>query len=391
MRLHFFVLFSVVNHICIRGSKIIVSLYAIKLGADPVTIGTLASIQAFFPFLVAVPAGRLSDRFGVKIPLIYGSFGMAVGILIPFFFQNLPMLFVSQAVIGFCYIFFHVSMHHLIGALGEGEERARNFNVFSLWASISGSIGPLLAGFSIDHLGYLNTYLLLGVLCVVPGVGMMVLPKSYANFQLGDRNNKDKAKESVLDLVKIGSLRKIFITSGIVLTGIELFSFYFPIYGNEIGLSASVIGLIMGIQTSAFFVIRLVMPALVKKFTEETVLCWSLILAGLTFMLFPFFNHVIVLTAVSFLLGLGLGCGQPLSIILTYNRSPAERAGEALGVRLTVNKFTQVVIPLLFGSLGSVWGLFPVFFSNGLLLMAGGYFIYEKKSQKKVKDREISI
>lgn len=47
--------------------------------------------------------------------------------------------------------------------------------------------------------------------------------------------------------------------------------------------------------------------------------------------------------AVSFVLGLGLGCGAPLSLVLAYNRSPAGRSGEAMGLRQTFNKAIEVL------------------------------------------------
>ena len=59
-------------------------------------------------------------------------------------------------------------------------------------------------------------------------------------------------------------------------------------------------------------------------------------------------------------------------------RSPG-RAGEALGLRLTVNKFTQIVVPIAFGSLGTAAGVHPVFWTNALLLLAGGYLSGEKR------------
>ena len=73
------------------------------------------------------------------------------------------------------------------------------------------------------------------------------------------------------------------------------------------------------------------------------------------------------------LLGLGLGCGQPLSMILTHAYSPDGRAGEAMGLRITANKIIQVAVPLVFGFMGGAFGLFAVFWSNAVLLALGGY------------------
>jgi MFS family permease len=71
-------------------------------------------------------------------------------------------------------------------------------------------------------------------------------------------------------------------------------------------------------------------------------------------------------------MGLGSGCSMPLSMSLIYALSPRERVSEASGLRVTVNNFAHLVMPLLFGSIGTVFGYFPVFISNSVMLVAGG-------------------
>ena len=115
------------------------------------------------------------------------------------------------------------------------------------------------------------------------------------------------------------------------------------------------------------------MPAMVKKAGEEKILTLSLLVSGAIYLLFSFFENAWVLALISFLLGLGLGCGQPLSMILTHAYSPDGRVGEAMGLRITANKIIQVAVPLVFGFMGGALGLFAVFWSNAVLLAAGGY------------------
>src|SRR5690606_6894678 len=158
----------------------------------------------------------------------------------------------------------------------------------------------------------------------------------------------------------------------------DLFSFYLPIYAHDIGLSATVIGRIMAAFALASFVVRVVMPKLTARYAEEQVLGWSLAMSGGTYLLFPFFTDAWVLGAIAFMLGLGLGLGRPLSTMLTYSRAPRGRSGEALGLRLTVNHFTHVVVPVLFGAIGSAFGLGPVFWTNALFLAAGGWLSRRK-------------
>ncbi len=370
-------LLSILNQIGVKGSKMLVALYAIELGASPLAIGALVSTYAVFPLLLAVYAGRVSDRRGVRRPMIYGSLGMTAGLVLPAAFPGLPALFASCALIGTASLFFHVSVHNLVGSLGEGHARTRNFGTFSLAASLSGLLGPLLAGFAIDRSGHLPTYLLLAAIACVPA---LVLAFHAGFIPARVRASREDQRGGLKDLLGSPSLRRTFVTSGLIITGIDLFNFYMPIYGRSIGLSASVIGIVLGMQAAAAFAVRLWMPRLARRFGERSVLTGSLLVAGLTYFAFPAVANPMLLGLISFVLGLGLGCGQPLSIVLTYNDSPPGRAGEALGLRLTVNKFTQIAVPIAFGSLGTAAGVFPVFWANAVLLLIGGWLSAERRS-----------
>ena len=111
---------------------------------------------------------------------------------------------------------------------------------------------------------------------------------------------------------------------------------------------------------------------MVRRVGEERLLAYSLFLGAATYLLFPFFSDVTLLTIIAFMLGLSLGCGQPLSLMMAYARSPQGRSGEVLGLRLTINNATHIAVPLVFGSFGSLFGLAPVFWINALMLAGGG-------------------
>ncbi|HEX6006969.1 MAG TPA: MFS transporter, partial [Burkholderiales bacterium] len=177
------------------------------------------------------------------------------------------------------------------------------------------------------------------------------------------------------NLLANAPLRRTLITGAAILTGIDLFQFYMPIYGNAIGLSATTIGLILSMFAAASFAVRLVMPALVKRWSAETVLLWSLYAGCVTYLVFPLFENAVLLAVIAFALGLGMGCGQPLTMSLIYSRAPAGRSGEALGLRVSINNFMHIVVPLLFGTIGSMLGIAPVFVANALILGSGGVLI----------------
>ena len=57
----------------------------------------------------------------------------------------------------------------------------------------------------------------------------------------------------------------------------------------------------------------------------------------------------------------------------------AVRAGEAVGLRTVVLNSSHTVLPLVFGGVGAALGMFPVFWSMSVALMAGGLFANHRR------------
>ncbi|MEO7743538.1 MAG: MFS transporter [Usitatibacter sp.] len=369
MAVYLAVLLSVLQGISMRGTKILLSLSALSMDATPFQVGVLAAMFAAFPLLLAVHAGKISDRIGVKRPIVWGAVVIAAGISLPLVVSGLAGLILASALVGLGHIFFHVSIHNLIGGYGAGEARTRNFATFSLGASVSAFIGPALAGISIDFQGFPATHVLLALVALSPAALLLARPGIVPQHT---PPAKSESAGGSLELLRDPGLLRTLIMSGVTLTGIELFSFYFPVYGRSIGLSASAIGMVMSCYAVAAFLVRMGMPRATRHLGEVGVLTASLFMAGATYLLVPMVSQAWLLALIAFLLGIGLGCAQPLTIILTYNHAPPGRSGEALGLRLTANKLTQILVPLAFGAMGSAFGLIPVFFANGAFLLTGG-------------------
>jgi len=86
----------------------------------------------------------------------------------------------------------------------------------------------------------------------------------------------------------------------------------------------------------------------------------------------PFFESVAVLAVVSFMFGLGMGCGQPITTLQIFSRSAAGRSGEMLGLRQSVNNAMRVSGPVVFGFIATAFGLPPVFWMSAIMMGGGG-------------------
>jgi MFS family permease len=370
MIIYLILFLGMLNWMSFMSSRVLMSLYAIELDASAAAIGLLIALYGLGPLLLSVSAGKVSDRYGSYWPIMLGSAGLGIGLVIPWLFPALEVLYGAALVIGIALVFLNIALQHLVASLGDAADRTRNVALQSLAIALGGLIGPLLVGISIDHHGHVPTFLYLSVIVAASCMGWIACSRMIPH---SGRATKEPASGGVRDMLGQPPLRRIIVVSGLVVAGVDLYSFYMPIYGHSIGLSATMIGVVLGAFAAATFVVRTTLPLLVRRWGEDRVMTASMILAGLTFLLFPFVHQVLLLLLLSFVLGLGLGVGQPLSVIMTYNLAPAGRAGEALGLRFSVVNLTHMVIPLAFGTIGSALGLVTVFLANSALMLGGGY------------------
>lgn len=359
------------------GSRVVAALLALNLGAGPMLIGVLIASYSIFQLGFALIVGRISDRYGSRWPMLGGTITFGTGLIIPAVWPTLPALFISAPLIGGGFVFFNVAVQSLAGTLGTAAERTRNFSTLSLGYSSGHMIGPVIAGLMIDRFGFGSAYIAFAVLVLCPILTLLLSPRLGAH---GTRSEPQTS--SAFELMRLPSLRRMIIVSGLVTTGWDLYIFYVPIYGHSIGLSASTIGAILGAFAAASFIVRVALPVLTRRFSVETVLAAAMGLAALLFLPFAFIEYVPLLMALSFGIGLTLGVSQPLTLNLTYNRSPAGRAGEVTGLRLTINNITHIGVPLAAGSVGALLGIAPVFWASAAILLVSGWMSHTDRQDK---------
>jgi predicted MFS family arabinose efflux permease len=376
MRLWQLVALTILAHTAFNGSRMLVSLYAIQLHASAFTVGTLMSSFALLPMLLAVSAGRLIDRSGARWPLFAASFTMALGLLLPFVFPRLWTLYAASTLIGTGFMVFHVAVNQVVGAIGRAEERAANFSWLALGFSVSSSLGPLVTGFAIDAIGHVRTFLLLFLFPLLPLIVMWLNRPALPHAK---ERKTDAGETRVMDLLRNRPLRRVFIASGLLNMAWDLYTFVIPIYGSRIGLSASTIGAVMGSFALSIFAVRLLLPLLIRRVGPWQVIGAALLISAAVYCVFPLFTSVPLLVVLSCVLGLGLGCSQPMVMALLYNTSPPGRQGEAVGVRTTVMNASSTALPLASGALGAALGMGPVFWSMAALLGVGAYFVNRRR------------
>lgn len=376
--IHLAFVLALFNMFSVGGARVLVTLYALKLGAQPLTIGLLAAAFAVFPMLLAWQAGKVLDRLGPRLPLTLGAAAGAGGLLLPYFVPTVPALFIAATVSGLSMTYYNVSLQNLVGTLSNPNTRARNYSNYSMAISAGFAGGPLVAGIAIDRLGHLITFPLVAGLMIVP----LILLAVWGGTLPGGRRDAGPA-HSIRDTLTNPQLWPVLAMSGIAQCGLELFQVYVPVYGVAQGLSASAIGVIIGTSAAGGFAGRLLLTRLIAWCNEEKVLAYALMVGALSFTAVPFFTSAAALSIVAFVFGFGLNCSQPITLMLIYSRSAQGQSGAALGLRFAVDNGVRLVSPVLLGMVASAFGLGVMFWLNALVLGAGGVLTHVDAGKRK--------
>ncbi len=359
-----------------KGSRVLMTLFAVELGAGPLGTGLLFALYGLVPFLLVISAGRIADRFDNRVLMYWGLGGFTASLILPFAFPGLTMLYIAAPLTGFTTMLFVVATQNLVGVLSTRENRTRHFSYYSLGESTASIIGPICVGLAIDGFNHPVTFLFLALFTA--GCGALLAAKRNALPDSERGGVQTQSQRSMQDLLRLPEMRNALLTNGVVMSGLDLFNLYMPVYGHGIGLSATSIGLILGSFGAAAFLIRLAIPPVTARWGERAMLSAALALSVIAFVSFPLTSSPLLLGVAAFVLGLGLGCGQPLSMVLAFNAAPPGRSAEAIAMRLAVSYGAHVVIPPLFGAIGASLGMAPIFWTCAML-MGGGSLLNRRK------------
>lgn len=160
------------------------------------------------------------------------------------------------------------------------------------------------------------------------------------------------------------------LTAGVaILACLDLLVAFLPVLGEARGFSPAFIGAMLSLRALAGLGSRLAMPLMLDHFTRRHVLLGTLATAGVAMAALAVADRPGQLVAVMVLLGLTLGVGQPMTTSWVAGQAPDAVRATALALRISVNRFGQMVLPACFGAVAAVAGLPAV-----IMISAAGLF-----------------
>ena len=362
-------------HACMAGTRMAAPLLALQQGHSPAAVGVLLALFALTQVFLALPAGRFADRHGLKRPfglsVLAGCTGAGLAAAFPIF----PVLCVSALLTGGATGAAVIALQRHVGRAAKGAVQLRQvFSWLSIGPAVSNFVGPFSAGLLIDHAGptagslwgYRAAFLLMALL---PLASWFLVQATRELPPVVAPANAQPPK--AWDLLGQPNFRRLMVVNWFLSSCWDVHTFVVPVLGFERGISASVIGTILGVFALAAAAIRVVMPLLAAHLREWKVLVAAMLATAALFAVYPSTSSALAMGVCSALLGVALGTVQPMIMSMLHQITPEARHGEALGLRLMAINASSVAMPILFGSAGAAAGVVVVFWATGAAVGLG--------------------
>lgn len=356
-------------HACMAGMRMAAPLLALREGHSEAAVGVLLALFALTQVFLALPAGRYADRHGLKRPVAFSvmvaALGAAIAVALPVF----PVLCLSALMTGGATGAASIALQRHVGRAAQNPTQLKQvFSWLAIGPAISNFLGPFAAGLMIDHVGFRYAFLLMALLPLATWFWVrrtQELPPVVR--AAGDKPGR------AWDLAREPMFRRLLIINWILASCWDVHTFVVPVLGHERGLSASVIGSILGAFAIAAALIRVVLPLIAERVSEAAVIATAMVVTAVLFGVYPLLHAPLAMGVCSVLLGLALGSVQPMVMSTLHQITPEARHGEALGLRLMAINASSVVMPMLFGLTGAMIGISGVFWFVGAVVGTGAH------------------
>jgi MFS family permease len=353
------------------GSRMTITLTTLNLTHSEAIAGVMGSVFSLMPILVGLFAGKMIDRFGTLKPAAVAVALSLVGLMVPFAHPSILTLTVACVAQGASFITVAMALTNGGAMLGRVQDRTRNLSWLYLGNSAGMSVGPLVAGFGIDHVGHRGTF---GLLAILPVVSLTLLITMRHRFPNHARPPK-AASGRLIDLLRDHDLRSLIIVQALINLSLETFYFMVPLHGTQVGLSASMIGTVLSCAFVSNFISRAMVPTMVRRFGEVKMMSAVFMIVGAW--VAPLGN--VTAPAVLMLLAGGVGITHgmifPALTSMFYGASPQGRQGEVSGIRTMAGNSTTSCAQLVAGALSASVGIAPVMWVVGASSFFAAWFV----------------
>ncbi|MBI1927832.1 MFS transporter [Candidatus Poribacteria bacterium] len=368
----------------------VLPLFAKDLGVTESTVGLIAAASTVVGIVVSLPAGVLSDMLGRRTVILFATFIFASA---PFMY--LPIARAWQLVVVRVYHGFATAIFGPVALALVADvfvvQRGEKMGWYASATLIGRSVAPLVGGFLLTLFAtvamwhYRSVYLVCGIGGILAFLIVLRLPIQQDSRSDGKTpSTKVRARQMFAGFSMIVRHRGILFTSvaeAVQFFGYGAYEVFLPLYAQSIGMSPSLIGVLLGAKVLTLTFSKPLMGRVSDQYGRRGQITLGLIAGAIGLGLIPFFRSFWMLFLFSLLLGVSMATVTASTAALVADLARGAY-GSALGVMSTIMDVGHASGPPVVGYLIELYGhqhkmrgyrfAYPI--AGGLLLLVALFF-----------------
>jgi len=320
--------------------------------------------------LTGILMGRLSDRFGIMVPVIVGTIAMALGYAAASSAASLWQYTLAQGLLvgagssaTFAPLLAHTSMWFT-------RRRGIAVGIFASGNYLAGTVWPPVVQHFIESVGWRESYFGIGVFCAASMLPLALLlrrPPPLIELQPSGSRATPARSTPVLGLSN-GALQSLLIVAGVsCCVAMSMPQVHLVAYCSDLGYGPARGAQMLSLMLGCGIVSRLTFGVICDHIGGLRTLLLGSALQGMALLLFLPFDGLVSLYVISALFGLFQGGIVPSYAIIVREYFSPKEAGARVATVITATLFGMALGGWMSGAIFDLTGSYKAAFINGIL------------------------
>lgn len=370
---------------------ILMPLWAAIVVKEPMLIGIVVAARQILPVLLAIHGGALMDRIGARrVMLVFGALGVVVMAAFPFF-PFLAAMIALQMLSGMAESMGWVGSQTLVGTAMKGHSTYTGRLSFAL--RLGGFLGPWLCGIAWHQFGPTIGFYSIAAWIAAGWIAGWLVPVKVerdravsGSFSLTEMLPRWSDYVATFRMISIPAIALVVAVTFMRQTGSGMQLSFYPVWLNQLGVTAADIGFMVGCSHILSASTSLSVGAATRWIAAHWLLVLTIAISIITIAVTPILGAefveipgvgriYVVLFGVICLRGLAQGFNMPLMMSIGMQAVSVQEQGKIVALRITVNRLTSMIIPLIMGAIAQWFGLEYSFYVIGAVGLIGLVFV----------------
>lgn len=345
--------------------------YAQGLGASLSMIGSFSSVAGIVSLLMAVPLGRLSDRYGRRFLMIPGLAMLAL-VPVAYIFSTSPLHFYPIRVVYAiaCGMIFTQGFL-LMTEISEPGIRSTAQGLYMTCMGLGFTVGPLIGGYAAKYYGSTTSFAAAGVFAFLGMISVVLVKEDKQAIQ-----ERKRSELSFRDLIKDVRILVACVSNFMNSMMFNAMMLFFPVFAKDNGFDEAQIGIGLTVRGAASTVVRLPVGALAKNIKVFTMMLAGILISGVSIYGLSNTTLFVGMTVLLGLQGVAYGVFLTAGNIYIADESPKEMRGTAMGLFSMFGSISNIINPLILGFLADVYGTKGAFQFTAVVSVLGMVIVY---------------